>query len=78
MSDVHVPEGLWQTSIMPEGILERWLARDGEIVAAGEAVAAIRVGESLHDVVSPSNGRLRLGMETGGLVEPGTVIAAVV
>ena len=39
MSYVHVPTELWTTSLMPEGILERWLVEDGSTVAAGQALA---------------------------------------
>ena len=40
MSYVHVPTELWTTSLMPEGILERW-SEDGP---AGEPDAEARQG----------------------------------
>ena len=51
MADVRVAEDLWSTGMLPEGILERWLVADGSRVRAGEAVAAVRIGEALHDIV---------------------------
>jgi hypothetical protein len=52
MADIHVAEDLWS-----EGILEGWFVADGVCVQAGEAVAAVRIGEALHDIGSPANGR---------------------
>ncbi len=42
------------------GILEQWFVADCARVRAGEAVAAVRIGEALHDIASPAAGRLRV------------------
>ena len=77
MPDVHVSEGLWSTGMLPEGILERWLVEDGANVQVGEAVAAARIGEALHDIVSPAGGRLSIMAPAGDLIDPGCIIAQV-
>jgi biotin carboxyl carrier protein len=75
MADLRVPDDLWQTSIMPEGILERWLVPDGTIVAQGQPVAMVRVGESLHEIAASSGGQLTTIAAASSMVEPGSLIA---
>lgn len=77
MAEIHVAEGLWSTGMLPEGILERWLVMDGARVEAGEAVAAIRIGEALHDIVSPASGRLEVLAPASEMVDPGCIIAEI-
>ena len=75
MSDIRVADDLWATSIMPEGILERWLVPDGVTVRAGDPVAAIRIDDALHEILSPAAGRLVARASPGQMVEPGSLIA---
>ncbi|MDP4003353.1 biotin/lipoyl-containing protein [Methylobacterium sp. NEAU K] len=77
MPDVRVSEELWATAILPEGILEQWLVEDGTLVRAGQAVAAVRIGEALHEIVSPTSGRLDVVAQAREVVDPGCVIAEV-
>lgn len=77
MADIHVAENLWSTGMLPEGILERWLVEDGAHVQAGDAVAAVRIGDALHDIISPAGGRLEVLAPASGLVDPGCIIAEV-
>ncbi|MGU3340768.1 biotin/lipoyl-containing protein [Methylobacterium mesophilicum] len=77
MADIHVAEDLWSTGMLPEGVLERWLVSNGARVRVGEAVAAVRIGEALHDIVSPSSGRLEVLAPTSEVVDPGCIIAEV-
>jgi hypothetical protein len=77
MPDIRVSEDLWSTGVLPEGILERWLVEDGVRVQAGEAVAAVRIGEALHDIVSPAGGRLEVMAPASEVVDPGCIIAEV-
>lgn len=77
MPDVRVSENLWSTGMLPEGILERWIVQDGARVQAGEAVAAVRIGEALHDIVSPAGGRLEVMACASEVVDPGCIIAEV-
>ena len=41
LSDIAVPEGLWDTSKTPEGIVANWFYRDGSTVEAGAKVAEL-------------------------------------
>ena len=77
MPDIRVSEALWSTGMLPEGILERWLVEDGARVRVGEAVAAVRIGEALHDITSPAEGLVAIMAPAGGLIDPGCVIAEV-
>ena len=75
MNDIRVPDDLWQTSIMPEGILERWLVAGGTVVAKGQPVALVRVGENLHEIASPAGGVLTPTAAASSMIEPGSLIA---
>jgi pyruvate/2-oxoglutarate dehydrogenase complex dihydrolipoamide acyltransferase (E2) component len=75
MLDVKVPDDLWATATLPEGVLERWLVPDGATVGAGDPVAAIRLEESLHEVIAPAPGRLAIAAAEGAVIEPGTLLA---
>ena len=76
--DVTVPPELWASSIMPEGIVEKWLRPDGSQVRAGDAVAAIRVEAMLHDLLAPAAGLLEVMSKVNSVVDPGFVIARIV
>src|SRR4051794_30223838 len=41
---------LWRNSMLPEGILERWLVADGDTAHAGHAIAQVRIEGALHDI----------------------------
>lgn len=77
MPDIRVSEALWSTGMLPEGILERWLVEDGAKVQVGEALAAARIGEALHDIVSSAEGHLMIMAPAGDLIDPGCIIAQV-
>lgn len=77
MVEVHVAEDLWSTGMLPEGILERWLVEDGARVRLGEAIAAVRIGKGLHDIISPADGRPRILAPASEVVDPGCAIAEV-
>ena len=63
--------------MLPKGILERWMVEDGARVQVGEAVAAARIGEALHDIVSPAFGRITIMAPAGDLIDPGCIFAQV-
>lgn len=77
MHDLKVPEGLWATSIMPEGVLERWIVADGALVKAGEPVAALRIEGALHEILATLGGRITFVVAANGVVEPGMVVAQI-
>lgn len=77
-NSIVVTPDLWGSSIMPEGILEGWLAVDGSHVDAGDAVAKIRVEDAVHNLIAPAAGKLRVQAPVNSLVEPGSVIGEIV
>ena len=75
--NITTSEELWGTSILPEGLLERWLVPDGRRVKAGEAIAELRIEDSLHEISAPISGRLKIAIKANGLIEPGSVLGFV-
>jgi pyruvate/2-oxoglutarate dehydrogenase complex dihydrolipoamide acyltransferase (E2) component len=72
--DILVAEALWASSMLPKGILERWVVPDGAAVNAGDRIAEVRIEDALHEIMAPSGGRLTIMVATNGIVEPGSVI----
>lgn len=75
MLDLKVPDDLWATATLPEGVLERWLVPDGATVGVGDPVATIRIEEALHEVMAPARGRLAITTAEKTVIEPGTLLA---
>jgi len=71
---ISVAPELWATSMLPEGILERWIVTDGYPVEAGDPVAIVRIESALHDIVAPAGGHLRIHSRANAVIEPGSVI----
>jgi pyruvate/2-oxoglutarate dehydrogenase complex dihydrolipoamide acyltransferase (E2) component len=74
MITINLDEALWQNSMLPEGILERWLVDDGTLVVTGERIAEVRIESSLHEIMSPAGGILAILAEQNALVEPGSAV----
>jgi pyruvate/2-oxoglutarate dehydrogenase complex dihydrolipoamide acyltransferase (E2) component len=72
---INADEALWRNSMLPEGILERWLVADGAIARAGHAIAEIRIEGALHDVIAPVTGRLAIAAPHLSVIEPGLLLA---
>jgi pyruvate/2-oxoglutarate dehydrogenase complex dihydrolipoamide acyltransferase (E2) component len=75
MQDIKVNEALWASSIMPEGVVERWFIADGTVVAAGDRIAEIRIEGALHEIIAPARGRLMIIATANTVVEPGSLLA---
>jgi pyruvate/2-oxoglutarate dehydrogenase complex dihydrolipoamide acyltransferase (E2) component len=75
MQDIKADEALWASSILPEGIVERWFVADGTVVAAGDKIAEIRVEGALHEITAPRHGRLIIIAAANAVVEPGSTLA---
>ena len=75
MRDIRVDEALWASSIAPEGMVMRWLAADGAMVAAGKPIAEIRIEDAMHEIVAPASGRLTIVAAVNNVVEPGSLLA---
>ena len=69
---------LWESSILPEGVVERWFVDDGAIVAAGDRIAEVRIEGALHAITAPSGGRLTIVSATNAVVEPGSPLEQLV
>lgn len=75
--DIRIVEDFWATRMLPEGIIERWIAADGEIVKIGAPVAEVRIEDSLHEIVAPASGRLVTYASNNDVIEPGSVIGQI-
>lgn len=77
MTDIVVPEGLWDAGVNPEGIVANWFYADGAQVSAGDVVAEIMVEKSTFEIEAPAAGVLRHTLAKDGVVRAGTVIGTV-
>lgn len=73
-TEISVIPDLWSTSILPQGILERWISTDGSPVEIGDPVAVVRIELTLHDILAPAKGQLQIRFKADAVVEPGSVI----
>src|SRR5438093_13528980 len=60
-----------------EGIVARWLKKDGEAVRADEPVVELETDKASQEVVAPAAGRLRIVVQEGEKVQVGAVIGRV-
>jgi pyruvate/2-oxoglutarate dehydrogenase complex dihydrolipoamide acyltransferase (E2) component len=74
MADIKVASALWASSLLPEGIIEKWLRSDGAFVEAGEPVATVRIEDALHELTASAEGWLNAEVQAGSVIDPGTVI----
>ena len=77
MSEIRVPDGLWDTNATPEGVVINWFFDDGAAVEAGAVVAEIMVAKTQYQIESPSAGRLRIQAPVDAVVVPGAVLGTV-
>jgi pyruvate/2-oxoglutarate dehydrogenase complex dihydrolipoamide acyltransferase (E2) component len=75
--DIKVDEALWASSMLPEGVVERWFQQDGEIVMAGDVVAEISLEGAIHKITAPAAGRLAIVTGVNSIIEPGAVLGRV-
>ena len=77
MKNVRViaDEAFWQNSMLPEGIVERWLISDGDVAFVGQSVVEIRVEDALHEIIVPVTGRLKIETRPLTAIEPGSLLA---
>ena len=74
---INADEILWRNSMLPEGILERWLVADGDTAYAGHAIAQVRIEGALHDIVAPATGRLNQSAPRLSVIDPGFLLATI-
>lgn len=77
MSDIRIPEDLWDTDEVPEGAISAWLFDDGDEVEKGAAVATVMAEKTEYDIPAPASGTLRVKVPAEEAVTPGTVIGTV-
>ena len=46
-TEIRITADLWASSMLPEGIIEKWIMPDGAFVESGEPVAAIRIEDDI-------------------------------
>lgn len=77
VADIAVPEGLWDTDKIPEGIVANWFHRDGSAVKAGATIAELMVEKTTYEIAAPAAGQLHILVAKDGVVRPGTVIGRI-
>src|SRR6516165_1084749 len=60
-----------------EGILSRWLKKDGDAVRADEPVVELETDKATQEVVAPAAGRLQIAVPEGAKVQVGSIIGRV-
>ncbi len=75
--DIRIAEDFWSSRMLPEGIIERWIATDGSLVEMGAPIAEVRIEESLHEIIAPASGRLVVYVTNNDVIEPGSVIGQI-
>jgi pyruvate/2-oxoglutarate dehydrogenase complex dihydrolipoamide acyltransferase (E2) component len=74
MTPIRVETELWATSLLPEGMIEKWLVPDGAFVETGDPLAALRIEGALHELIAPAEGWLTIDRKANDVVEPGAVV----
>ena len=77
MADIRIPDDLWDTAEVPEGVVANWFFTNGGQVPKGATVAEITVEKTSFDIESPEGGRLKIVVPKDGIVLPGTVIGQI-
>jgi hypothetical protein len=78
ITKIAVSPDLWATSVLPGGIIERWLFADGSRVEAGDPVVVVRIEDAVHELMAPARGRLNIGLKANSVVEPGMGIGTII
>src|SRR2546430_6580026 len=60
-----------------EGILSRWLKKDGDAVHSGEPLFELETDKATQEVPSPADGMLSIGVKEGEPVAIGSVVGSV-
>ena len=77
MTDIRIPDDLWDTDETPEGAIGNWLYDDGETVEDGTTVATVMAEKTEYDIPAPASGTLRIDKTSDATVTPGDVIGRV-
>jgi len=74
---VRIPDDLWDTQVVPEGVVNNWLYDEGATVDKGAVVAVVMAEKTEYDIEAPVSGTLHILTATNVPVTPGTVIAEI-
>ncbi len=77
MTQIRVPDGLWDTAKIPEAVLSQWLYLDGATVTEGSVVAVVMAEKTEFEIQAPADGTLRITVPADGVVAPGGVIGKI-
>ena len=72
--EVGGDEAFWTSTIIPEGIVQRWFTTDGAIAETVTKTAEIRVEGALHEIPSPASGRLKIVAAVNDVGEAGFLL----
>ena len=75
MQDIKVDHGLWASSMLPEGVVERWFIASGAAISVGDCIAELRIEDALHEIVAPASGRATIVAAVNAVIEPGSLLA---
>ena len=73
--EVRVDEAISASTILSEGVVQRWFIADGALAETGAKIAEVRVEDALHEITSPASGRLTIIAAVNDVVEPGFLLA---
>jgi len=77
MTPLIVSENLWRSTMIPEGILERWHVLDGAEVRLGGPVCDLLIENTRQVLTAPHGGRVTQFVREGEVIEPGRLIGLV-
>jgi pyruvate/2-oxoglutarate dehydrogenase complex dihydrolipoamide acyltransferase (E2) component len=75
MLNIKVDQALWASSMLPEGVVERWFIANGATIGAGERIAEVRIEDALHEIIAPAGGRATIVAAVNAVIEPGSTLA---
>jgi pyruvate/2-oxoglutarate dehydrogenase complex dihydrolipoamide acyltransferase (E2) component len=72
--DIKIDDRLWASSMLPEGVVERWRVEDGALVAIGAVLAEVRIEDAVHEIIAPAGGQLTILATVNSVIEPGSLL----
>ena len=75
MLNIKVDQALWASSMLPEGVVERWFIANGATISAGERIAEVRIEDAQHEIIAPAGGRATIVAAVNAVIEPGSTLA---
>jgi hypothetical protein len=73
--EIRVDEAISASTILPEGVVQRWFIADGPLVEASAKITEIRIEGALHAITSPASDRLTIIVAVNDVVEARFLLA---